>query len=235
MATEIADIITRARDQLSELSPRAWSDETLLDHANDAFRDLWRKIVDLYKHHFISIDENVGITAGESVIGYVPEDLYRVVSIEPRVLGESNPNLSLIFEAKDWNHPKFVQARARGTISPTNAVIYYDLFQQGAPVNAPMIRIAPKLSSNVLLTLVYNQTLAPRYDETDYNPIPGEADKAVVCYIVANARAIEREDRAPDPEWLALYATEKTNLIVGLTPRQIQTPDVVQGMWEEED
>lgn len=235
MATPIADLLTTARGHLSEVSPRAWSDETLLVYANAGFKDLWRRIVDLYKHHFVTVEESqVGIVAGEAVVSYVPDDLYRVVSLEPRVLGEANPNRGLIFRPKDWNDPAFVQARARGTLEPINRVVYYDLFTQGAPVSAPMIRIAPRLSSNVPLSLVYNHTL-PRLDETDDNPIPGESDTAIVNWIVAYARAIERDDRAPDPEWLALYATEKTNLVVGLTPRQIQESSVAQGMWEEDE
>jgi hypothetical protein len=233
MATEIADLLTQARVHLSEFSPRAWSDETLLVYANGGFKDMWRRIVDLYKHHFVTINDACGIVANTSVIAFLPDDCYKVVSIEPRTLGEQNPNRGLIFKPKDWNDPAFVQARARGVISPTNAIIYYDIFTQGAPVSAPMIRIAPQVSSDVPLTLVYNHTL-PKFDETDYNPIPGESDTAIVNWIVAYARAIEREDRAPDPEWLALYATEKTNTVAGLTPRQIQESSVALGMFEDE-
>ncbi len=217
MATPIADLLTNARVHLSEVSPRAWSDETLLVYANAGFKDLWRRIVDLYKHHFVTIEEtSIGIIAGDAHVSYVPADLYRVVSLEPRTLGEDNPNRGLIFKPKDWNDPAFVQARARGTVAAESRVVYYDIFTQGAPVGAPTIRIAPRLSTNVLLSCVYNHTL-PKLDETDDNPIPGESDTAIVNWIVAYARAIERDDRAPDPEWLALYATAPDSRIPSRT------------------
>jgi hypothetical protein len=51
---------------------------------------------------------------------------------------------------------------------------------------------------------------------------------------MAWARAKEREDRSPDPEWLASYATEKSNLIVSATPRQEDEAKVVDAIFESE-
>jgi hypothetical protein len=64
------------------------------------------------------------------------------------------------------------------------------------------------------------------------NPIPGESDNALIAWCIAYARAKEREDRSPDPNWLAVYSTEKTNLLVRLTPRQTQEPEVVEDFFE---
>ena len=58
-------------------------------------------------------------------------------------------------------------------------------------------------------------------------PLPGDPDTALMAYTVAFARAKERLDRAPDPKWLGVYNTEKTNLINSLTPRQEFGPVVV--------
>ena len=63
------------------------------------------------------------------------------------------------------------------------------------------------------------------------NPIPGESDNAVVAWTVAYARAKEREDRSPDPNWLAVYATEKQHLLQSLGLRQLQEPEFADAMF----
>lgn len=234
MATPISDLITQARRHLTELAPASFTDEELLDHARNGAKDLWRRIIDLYQHHFVTFDEtNVYAGAESATLRGMPDDCFRVVSIEPRVVGANNACPGLIFKPKDYNDPRFVQARARGPIEPRNAVVYYDVMTTGAPVAAPMIRIAPTLSSDADLILVYNHVLA-RFDEDDDNPIPGESDNALIAWIVAYAKAKERDDRAPDPEWLAVYATEKNNCAAACAKRQIQESDVVQGMFEDD-
>ena len=54
-----------------------------------------------------------------------------------------------------------------------------------------------------------------------------------MAWTVAFARAKEREDRSPDPAWLAIYATEKQNILTRLTPRQTQEPEIVGDMFGE--
>lgn len=234
MATLISAIVTKSRLRLTETTAAYWTDDELAGICIDGVRDLWRRLNDLYKNYFVTIDEtNVSLAASANQLAGVPADLFRVVSIEPRVLGESNPNPGLIFKPMDYNDPRFINARAQRTREPNNVVVFYDVWTQGPPVAAPVIRTAPKLSSAVLLTVVYNQTLGA-LTSASTNPIPGESDNALVAWTVAYARAKEREDRAPDPEWLAIYGTEKTNLTQQLTPRQIQEPTVVLGMFEGE-
>jgi hypothetical protein len=66
------------------------------------------------------------------------------------------------------------------------------------------------------------------------NPIPGESDRALWAYAIAFARAKEREDNAPDPEYISIYATEARNLLIALSPRSVQEPEYVVGMWEHD-
>lgn len=235
MATMMTDILRQVRNHLTEISPASWTDEELLDLANNGIKDLWRRINDLFQDYFVTEDAtNVTLPANTTTLAGVPINVFRVVSIEPRVVGPDNPNPGLIFKPADYNAPVFVRARAEGVVEPCNRVIWYCLQQAGAPVNAPVIRIAPMVSSAVDLRLVFNQTL-DAVDEDDDNPIPGESDNAVIAWTIAYARAKERDDRAPDPEWLAVYATDKNNLITQLTPRQVQEPAVVEGMFGEAD
>jgi hypothetical protein len=235
MATTLGTLRTSVRAQLTETSALFWTDAELLDFLIAGARDLWRKINDLYQHHFITVDiTNVSLAASTSTLTGVPADVYRVVSLEPRTLGASSTTRGLIFTPKNWNDPAFRQARAASAITPENQEIFYTLFTAGAPVAAPTIRVAPQVTTAVDLTLVYNHTLATLTASSD-NPIPGEADNALIAWALAYARAKEMENRSPDPEWLAIYGTEKTNLVQQLTPRQIQEPEIVQGMFENWD
>ena len=78
------------------------------------------------------------------------------------------------------------------------------------------------MSAALTLNLWYVPTLGVSQYQllTATNPIPGESDQALVTWIIAYMRAKERDDRSPDPSWLAVYATEKNNLLASLTPRQ---------------
>jgi hypothetical protein len=234
MATPIQTLVTWVRDQLKEESPDYWSDAVLVAHINNGIKDLWRRMNELFKNYFVVIDiTHVTLAANSSQLAGVPSDCYKVVAIEPRVVGSNNPNRGLIFKPKDYNDPAFVQARALDPRDPTNCVVYYTLMQQGAPVAAPIILTAPQLTSAVNLKLVYNQTL-PVVDIDDDNPIPGESDMALEAWCLAHARAKERADNSPDPKWLDVYDEEKKDLIENLTPRQIQEPSIVVGMFEDD-
>jgi len=233
MATPIAFLVAQTRRYLSEETPKNWSDAELTDLANLAFKDLWRRLNDLYKNYFVTTDiTNVTLPQGATQLSGVPDDVFRVVAIEPRVVGESNPNLGLVFKPVDYNDPRFVEARACGTRQPNNTVVFYTLMTAGAPVAAPIILTAPPLSSAVDVKLVYNQVLAPIAIDGD-NPIPGESDSAVIAWVMAHARAKERADGAPDPTWMGVYTTEKDKLIMELTPRQIQEPSVADDFFGE--
>jgi hypothetical protein len=234
MATLLSAIQTRARLRLIETTARFWTDAELLTITNDGIKDLWKGIIDLYQDHFATIDSaNVAAAASTAALTGVPTDVFRVIALQPRTLGESSSNKGLIFKPRTLTHPDFVQAEASRAVTPSNTVVYYAVLNAGAPVGAPSIQIAPTLSAAVNLTLKYVPVIADK-TAADNNPIPGESDNALVAYTVAFARSKEREDRSPDPEWLSIYATEKRSLLVALTPRSIQEPEYAVGMFEGE-
>jgi hypothetical protein len=235
MATLIGTIVASARTTLIETSASYWSDPELLELAQAGVKDLWKKIIDLGKDHFVTIDStNVAIAASTSALTGVPADVFRVIALQPRTLGITSSNRGLIFKPRELNHPDWVQSESADAVDPANRVIYYAIVNAGAPVGAPAIYISPCVTAAVLCTLKYIPTLA---DLTvgSTNPIPGESDIAIKHYIIAFARSKEREDRAPDPEHLSIYATEARNLLTVLTPRSIQEPEYVVGMWEHDD
>lgn len=211
-----------------------WNDAELLDWLNRGAKDLWRAIVDLYEHHFLTISDAPFIEAGANIISAIPDDVYRIVLIEPRTIGQSSVNPGLVFKPLPYQDPRFLNARACAPISPREAIVYYDQVSEGAPVGPPAIRIGPTLSSSMLLTVAYNHTIGV-FDETDTNPIPGESDNALIAWATAFARGKERDDTAPDPAWLKVYASEKANLIKQIGPRQIQEAEFADGMFEGYD
>lgn len=230
MATTLQTIVDRSRRTLLETTANFWTDAELLGYANAAIKDLWRAVIDLYQDHVVTIDAtNMSIAANASTITGVPADLFRVVEIAPRVLNDANRGL--VFKPRTLTHPDYMQAKAMPAIEPVSAVVYYAIINAGAPVGAPTIRIAPQLGSAVNLTVTYNPVIADKA-LGDNNPIPGESDKAIEAYTIAWARAKERPDRMPDPEYISIYATEKTSVVVALTPRSVQEAEYVQGMWE---
>lgn len=232
MATLISALVTRARTTLLESTASFWTDAELLDHALDGINDLWGAILDLHQEHFFTNDEsNVSLAASATSLTGVPADCFRVLNIEMRDLTTANAVQGLTFEPKDFSHADFQAARSLAAQDPNGSVVYYCLVNAGSPVAAPSILVAPKLTSAVNLRLVYNPTHGAD-EASDNNPIPGYSDKAVVAWIIAYARAKEREDRSPDPEWLTIYSTEKRNLLTRLTPRQTQEPDVAEGLFE---
>lgn len=212
-----------------------WTDSELLDYAKRGVTDLWAAILDLHQEHFLTIDEtNVSLAASASSLTGVPSDVFRVHLIEPRDTSSDNSARNVRFVPRDYNSPDAQNARAESALDPTGeTVIYYSIIGAGSPVAAPTIKVAPQLSSAMTLRFVYVPALAvDGYASTSSNPIPGEADNAVIAWTVAFARGKEREDRSPDPGWLSIYSTEKQSLLTRLTPRQTQEPDYVEGMFE---
>lgn len=228
MATALTSIVTNARVHLIEASASFWSDAELLQHAQFACQDLWKAIIDLYQDYFLTIDEtNVSQAASTSTLTGVPADLFRVKAIEPRTL---DLNTNVIYRPLDLTHPDFMRARAETTVGGAGQIIYYDIVSTGAPAGTPTIYVAPQLSAALLLRLIYIPTLSTSLTN---NPIPGHSDNAVMAWVIAYARAKEREDRAPDSEWLAIYGTDKQNLLTSLTPRQEDEPDYAEGLFED--
>jgi len=183
-----------------------WSDAELLDIGLDGVRDLWRAYIDLHEEYMMTIDiTNVSMADGASTLTGVPADVFRVLLIEPRDTTSANANGEIRFKPAKYNSPEFIRARARA-----NTI--------GA----------------LTLRLVYIPTL-PTLTATSNNPIPGESDKALKAWIIAHAAAKQREDNSPDPNWLAIYGTEKQSGLTASTPRQEQEPRYIRGAFEDED
>jgi hypothetical protein len=194
---------------------------------NAGIKDLWGDIIDLHQEHFMTIDAtNVSLLAGSDTVSGIPSDVFRVLLMEPRTLSSSGEDLA--FRPKDYNHPDFIAARQIGTLGGNTGVVFYQISAAGAPVGSPIINVAPRVSTTVLLRFVYIPTL-PLVTVSGYNPIPGESDKALEAWTTAFARSKDREDRMPDPAWLAVYATEKAHILTRLTPRQEQEEEVAEG------
>lgn len=235
MATLLSSLETQARRHVNETTASFWSSAEIVDICNKGIKDLWGAIIDLYQEHYLTVDiTNVNIAASTATLSGVPTDVFRVALIEPKTTSITGSYRNIIFAPRDYNSADMKAARQLGDVDPTtDNVIYYALSGAGAPVGAPTIHIAPTLSIAIPageIRFVYNPTIADKI-AGDANPIPGESDNALIAWIVAYARAKEREDRSPDANWLAVYATEKQNILTRLTPRQTQEPDLVEPMF----
>lgn len=231
MASLFSDILPVVRNRLIEPVPRFWSDAELYEMMYSGVRDLWRDVVDLKQEHYLTIDvTNVSLPANQGALAGVPTDVHKIYLIEPRDLSDNGPNKGLSFWPLDYNDDFFRSARAGSAIEPTNGVIYYAIHKQGAPVGAPEILVAPKVSSSVPLAFSYVPSLGTLTPSSPV-PIPGEADNAVIAWTIAFAHA--KEDRIPDMNWLTIYATEKQHLLQSLGLRQYQEPQFVHAMFEE--
>lgn len=210
-----------------------WTEQELLDILVLGCKDLWRAIVDLHQGHFTTIDEtNVSVVADQTTLDGVPADCFRVLMIEPVDLSDSSDSRDFFFKPKQYHSISFQTARSQSASGETGCTtIYYDILNAGSPVAAPSIVIAPTIGYALDVRLVYTHVLATLAESSD-NPIPGESDNALVAWCVAWARAKEREDRMPDPAYLAVYSTDKQALLTALTPRQEQEEEVVEGLFD---
>lgn len=236
MATTLQSLITDIRSHLiapiaGDNADEFWTDAELLGHLNRGIKELWRSINDNYQNYFLTVDQtNVSIVASTEVLSGVPSDVSIVRLIGPRDR-KSYPYLK--FEYRNVDHKDFIAAQTQGAIDSGQArLVYFYISQAGAPVVTPEIHIAPMLTAAVPLQLGYVPVLAT-LTATDNNPIPGESDQALIDWGVAWARAKEREDRGPDPGWITMYATEKQNILVSLSPRQTQDEEVTEALFEE--
>lgn len=234
MSTTIAEIETMVRLRLEETVPRFWTSNELTDIIIAGVKDLWREVVNLKQEYFLTIDEGVTVAAGISILGGLPNDLHKIYLIEPVTASSGSANDGLAFRPLDYNHPKFQAARTQEAIDPSNNTIYYATVGAGSPVGAPTIYIAPTTTANVAVRLAYIPTISSSLAPASDVPIPGDCDNALVAWTIAYARAKERDDRAPDPAWLATYSGEKTRLLNSLGVRQLQEPSYVDAIFESE-
>lgn len=234
MATTISQIETLARTRLEELTPRFWTSAEITAIIIAGIKDLWREIVNLKQEHFLTVSESVTLAADSDALSNVPTDVHKVYLIEPLDGSQDSANNGLYFKPIEYNDPKFIAARNSEAIDPQSDIIYYAIISAGAPVGAPTIKVAPEVNSEVALRFVYVPTISGSLATGDNVPIPGDADNALVAWTVAYARAKERDDRAPDPNWLTTYKSEKDRIINSLGVRQLQEPQFVDALFESE-
>lgn len=233
MATPISRLITIARRHLNEpvqIAGGSWTDAELAMLANLGCNDLWRAVNDNFQDYFLDEFE-VTQASGATTLTDVPDDVAIVRGLEPLV---PSARPGLVYEHKNFVHVDFARARAQDSIDPSQGgKIFYHLRGPGAPVDTAQIDVAPATNAAVALRLTYVPTLT-EVDELSDNPIPGQSDNAIVAWIVGYAMAKVSEDQAPNAGWLTLYGTEKTNLLVALTPRQTDDEDIAEAMFEDE-
>ena len=233
MPTTLTQIETLARKRLVEVTPRFWTSVELIEIIAAGCRDLWRDIVDLKQEYYLVInDTDVTYPANGGALIGVPNDIHKIYMIEPRDISENSANPGVNFRPLDWNHLDFQAARSRSAVEASSVTLYYAITGQGAPVGAPVIRVAPKVSSAMNVTLAYVPTLGP-LEAGSIVPVPGEADNALVAWTVAFALAKQSEDKSPDANWLSIYSTEKTHLLQSLGLRQLQEPQFVEAVFSE--
>jgi hypothetical protein len=230
-ATTITSLLLAVRNQLVEATARFWTDAELKEIMREGAMDLWGAILDLHQDHYLAIAEDVYLRAGDTQLSAVPANLFRVQTIEPYDLSDTGTGVE--FWPKPWKSEEFRAARAQSASANIDAsmglTIYYQLSGAGSPVGQPLILTAPKITADLRVRIAYNPLLA--WDDTGVNPIPGESDRALINWTVAYARAKETEERLPDPGWLQLYEDQKTKILVRLTPRQEQEPEVVEDFF----
>jgi hypothetical protein len=234
MATKVSVVLADARKKLKEETASFWSDAELLGDFQKGVDDLWGAIVDLQQEHYLTVDETrVTMDVDATILSGVPDDCFRVELIEPRDTTSGSSLRDVLFFPRDYKSPEMRNARALTSQDPSSGLyVFYALSQAGSPIGAPTVHVAPKVSTQIPLRFAY--TRGPRSESLtvdSINPIPGESNNALRAWVIAYARAKEREDRSPDPNWLAVYATEKQNILVRLTPRQSQEPEVVDDLF----
>ena len=212
-----------------------WSSSELQEIIKKGAQDMWGAIIDLNQEHYETIDEStMSIAANATSVTGVPSTLFRIHTIEPRDTTTSGTSRNVIFTPKNYKDWQFATARSQSPLDPTDGLeIFYTLNGAGTPVAAPTILVAPKLTTAMNLRVAFTPTLDwAGMTTSSSNPIPGEADNALIAWCVAYGRSKEREDRSPDPSWLTIYGTEKQNVLTRLTPRQTQEPEIVEDFFD---
>jgi hypothetical protein len=235
-ATTIASIIRQVRQQLLETKPgkRFWQDDELTDILKLGVMDLWGAMLDLHQDHYFKVVEDGSCYQGASktALTGVPDDCFRVMLIEPLDTTITDTTGGVVYAPRKYNHPDFITARTLGSLDSavTAGIIYYDVTGPGAPIAAPVIRVAPIISTDLTLRLAYY----PMLEVEDINPVPGGSDNALKAWTIAFALAKEgpQGQRTPDPGWLAVYANEKQTILTRSTPRQEQEADTVDGLFD---
>jgi hypothetical protein len=237
VATTIKSILTQVRAQLVETTARFWSDAELISIMRLGVQDVWGAILDLHQDYYFKINDTTAVLKnGDAYISGIPDDCFRITLIEPRDTTVTGTGHQVLFVPRKYNHPDFIIARTLDAQDPgalPSRQIYYQIVGLGPPSEPMRIVTAPLLNQDLLLRITYNQTIWKDSDNPpELNPLPGECDNALKAWTLAYARAKETDGRTPDAGWLSIYSAEKQNLLVRLTPREEQEPEVVEDMFQ---
>jgi hypothetical protein len=227
-----AELLAATRRKLLETSAVFWTDAEIYEQISAGVKDLWRAIANQHQDYFWAQDATISFAADATTIT-APASCTIVLGLEP---ADPASYPSMHFFPTRYTDPKMTSARSASASDPGSyGTGYYAITGKGAPGGSgPTIHVAPRVSSAVLLRLIYVPTCVVFSASTasTENPIPGESDQAIVNYAVAYALCKEREDGSPDPGWLALYATEKESILTFTAPRQDDEPDVAEAVFE---
>ena len=172
MAT-IADIIASARDEITDLNAKEWSDQHLGRHCLNGIRDLWTSITPLHEDYFTVLDnENFTLAANAGTItgqltstitnpDGLPSGIYKIVSITPRLDG-SGSRRGLEFTPRSYKNSQMQAAlRSDSKLSDYDSgEILYAIFGQGAASESAMrIYVAPRTASDLPLTVAYVRSI----------------------------------------------------------------------------
>ena len=232
MASTFAELQASLRESLNEDTASFWSSTEIHDILVNGAKDLWRDVADLKQEHYLRVNNtDVYLPSGAGELAGIPQDVHKVYLIEPRDVSSDTGHSSVVFTPRDYNHDDFRAARTAGTAYPPYGEFFYAITGAGSPTDTVRIRVAPSTSADLNVSFAYVPTLDPMYSESIV-PIPGEANNALIAWGMAFARAKEREDRMPDPGWLAIYKTEKEHLLQSLGLRQYQEPTITDGIFQ---
>lgn len=234
-ATSITSLLSQVRAHLIEPAENFWTDDELVDIMYLGACDLWGGILDLHQDHYFRVNNSTCVLkAGATEIDGLPEDCFRIRLIEPRDTTVDGSGHRVMFTPKKYGSVDFSNARTQQAIDPGNTFsrqVFFQVTGLGPPIEPPKILTAPKLTADLPLSIAYNPTL-PKFAKGDANPVPGSSDNALKAWTIAYARAKETDDKTPDAGWLGVYSTEKQLILVRLTPREEQDPEVVEDLFQ---
>lgn len=231
MPTLLSTLRDQVRTEINEPTASFWTDAELLVYLIEGCKDLWRAAKDVLGDHFFTVSEAVTMDASTATLANVPADVAEVRLIEPRDLS-SFPGL--VFKPKPYNDPEFANARQNSAIDPrSTGLIYYAITGAGGPVGAPTIYVAPLISSQLAIRLMYVPNLGTLTAASN-NPIPGESDLALKAWCKAYALGRQLPDGTiqPDAAWMTIYTDQRDRILTSITPRQTQEVQVAEALFE---
>lgn len=235
MSTTLQTVLNMTRDALNEAVPRYWSDVELLRYMNRGIRDAWRQITLTNQNYQFSLNTSVTLAANADVLTNVPTDVSVIFNLESLDMVAHPINF---IGRTDYANAEFQNARRRSQAGETHnpdqpGTIFFCLVGAGAPVGAPTVYVAPRVSAALTLALAYRPVIGAELTATGLVPLPGELDQALVHWTAAYAIGRERSSAEPDAPRISLYQREVDVILAAITPRDEQEDQTVQAFFQE--